>query len=70
MLTANRELQDRGYLDQSDSDLLAVLLPTTRIGIPANNIRHFRARQGPRTFGDIESETLRHARESFTETPR
>lgn len=51
-----------GYMDQTESDLLAVLLPTTRIGIPANNIRHFRTRQGSRTFGQIEASLTRHSR--------
>lgn len=47
-------LADAGYQDQSVSDLYAVLLDTTRVGIPANNIRHFQKRQGDRTFGQIE----------------
>lgn len=47
-------LEDAGYIDQTESDLLCVLAPTTRVGIPANNIRHFRKRQGSRTFGDIQ----------------
>ncbi len=47
-------LADAGYIDQTESDLLCVLAPTTRVGIPANNIRHFRKRQGNRTFGTIQ----------------
>lgn len=55
-----------GYMDQTESDLLAVLLPTTRIGIPANNIRHLRKRQGTRTFGQIEAALTRHSRKGTT----
>jgi hypothetical protein len=47
-------LADAGYEDQTESDLYSVLLDTTKVGIPANNIRHFRRRQGDRTFGEIE----------------
>jgi hypothetical protein len=31
-------LQDAGYFDQSDNDLLAVTAPTNKIGIVANNL--------------------------------
>lgn len=55
-----------GYMDQTESDLLAVLLPTTRVGIPANNIRHFRNRQGSQTFGQIEASLTRHSRKGTT----
>lgn len=55
-------LADSGYIDQTESDLLAVLLPTTRVGIPANNIRHFRRKQGARSFGEIEASLTRHSR--------
>jgi hypothetical protein len=54
---------EAGYMDQSMSDLYAILLPTNRIGIPANNIRHFRKRQGEHTFGQIEAGKVRHGRE-------
>jgi hypothetical protein len=57
-------LADSGYMDQTESDLLAVLLPTNRVGIPANNIKHFRKRQGARTFAQIESNLLRHQRKA------
>jgi hypothetical protein len=57
-------LADAGYMDQTESDLLAVLLPTTRVGIPANNIRHLRKRQGAATFGEIEASLTRHSRKA------
>ena len=56
------EIVAAGYMDQSESDLYAILLPTSRIGIPANNIRHFRKRQGTQTFGQIEAGKIRHGR--------
>lgn len=40
-----------GYADQSASDLLAVTGPR-RAGIPANNIPHYRRRQGHRSFAE------------------
>lgn len=43
-----------GYMDQEGSDLHAVTLPTTRIGIVANNITHLKRKQGARTFGEIQ----------------
>lgn len=44
-----------GYRSQEESDLYAVLLPTTRVGIPANNIPQFRRRQGDATFGTLQA---------------
>lgn len=41
-----------GYESQDASDLLAVLMPTSRIGIPANNIRHFNRRLAGRRFSE------------------
>ena len=52
-------LEAAGYSNQSASDLLAVLLPTTRIGIPANNIPHFNKRIAGRTFSEMTRDTLR-----------
>ena len=43
-----------GYGNQSASDLLAINLPTNRIGIPANNIRHFNRKMAGRTFGQLQ----------------
>ncbi len=44
-----------GYYDQSADDRLAVLGPE-RVGIPANNLKHLRKRQGPSSFGDLQRE--------------
>jgi hypothetical protein len=52
-------LKAAGYTNQSANDLLAVLLPTTRIGIPANNIPHFNKRIAGRTFAEMTRDTLR-----------
>lgn len=49
-------LEFAGYTDQEDSDLLAVLLPTTRIGIVANNIKHFNKKMAGRTFSTLEAQ--------------
>jgi len=47
-------ISDAGYSSQHESDLLSVLLPSTRIGIPANNIRHFNARLAGMTFSEAQ----------------
>jgi hypothetical protein len=47
-------IADAGYSSQHGSDLLSVLLPSTRIGIPANNIRHFNARLAGMTFSEAQ----------------
>jgi len=43
-----------GYTDQSASDLLAATLPTNRIGIVANNIKHLKKKQGEQTFSGLQ----------------
>lgn len=48
------DLDAAGYADQEASDLLAVLLPTTRIGIASNNIPSVRRRMGGQSFGEIQ----------------
>jgi hypothetical protein len=53
-----------GYLDQTASDLLAVLLPTTRIGIPANNIPHFKKKMDGHTFGEMQVERNVHKKDT------
>lgn len=58
---------EAGYSSQHESDLLSVLLPTTRIGIPANNIRHFNARLAGKTFS--EAQLLRKKRTHTTTNP-
>jgi len=42
-----------GYESQEASDLLAILLRTTRIGIPANNIPHFNKKLAGRRFSEM-----------------
>lgn len=47
-------IEAAGYADQSANDLLCVLHPNHRVGIPANNIKHFKKRQGTETFGSLQ----------------
>ena len=47
---------DAGYGNQSASDLLAITLPTNKVGIPANNIPRFKKKMAERTFSELESE--------------
>lgn len=47
---------DAGYMNQDASDLLAITLPTNKIGIPANNIKHFNKKMAGRTFGQLQQE--------------
>lgn len=42
-----------GYHSQDANDLLAVMLPHTRIGITANNIPHFNKRMAGKTFSQL-----------------
>jgi hypothetical protein len=50
-----------GYYSQDAHDLLCVVAPSRRIGIPANNIPHFRKIMAGRTFSEMEAGTRRHA---------
>lgn len=51
---ANEEaIAEAGYTSQDASDLLAILLPTNLIGIPANNIRHYNKRMAGRRFSEM-----------------
>lgn len=52
-------IEAAGYQSQDESDLLAVLAPSTRIGIPANNIRHFNRRLAGRRFSEVVPVHLR-----------
>lgn len=45
---------EAGYSNQDASDLLAITLPSNKIGIPQNNIPHFRKRLAGRTFGQAQ----------------
>jgi len=47
---------DAGYSTQDASDLLAITLPSNKIGIPANNIKHFNKKMAGRTFGELQQE--------------
>ena len=47
---------DAGYSNQDASDLLAITLPSNKIGIPANNIKHFNKKMAGRTFGELQQE--------------
>lgn len=49
-------LVEAGYIDQTESDLLAILLPTNRIGIPANNIPHFKKKMDGKSFGELQQD--------------
>ena len=49
------EIVESGYQSQDVSDLLAVLLPTTKIGIPQNNIPKFRKKMGSDRFSTYGS---------------
>lgn len=50
------DLDRAGYLDQASSDLLAVLLPSKRIGIAANNHPHLKRKMEGKSFGEIQIE--------------
>ena len=47
-------LVEAGYTDQEDCDILAALLPTPKIGIVVNNIKHLKKKQGQETFGSLQ----------------
>ena len=48
-------LQEAGYIDQEESDLLAATLPTNKIGIVVNNIKHLKKKQGQETFSSLQT---------------
>jgi hypothetical protein len=50
---------DAGYSTQDASDLLAITLPSNKIGIPANNIKHFNKKMAGRTFGELQQERIK-----------
>ncbi len=56
VFTDEQAIGEAGYLSQEASDLLCILLPTTKVGIPANNIAHFKKKMAGRTFGDLQVE--------------
>lgn len=61
------EVIKAGYTSQDASDLLAVLAPSKRIGIPANNIRHFNRRLAGRRFAEVVPPRLRMRMETNEE---
>jgi hypothetical protein len=48
-----------GYTSQDASDLLCVLAPSVKIGIPQNNIPHFKKRLAGRTFSQAQEDRAR-----------
>lgn len=62
----SESLAAHGYYSQDPHDLLCVVAPSTRVGIPANNITHLKKRQGTATFGQLEANLTRHTQK---ETP-
>lgn len=59
-------MEEQGYTSQEESDLLCILLPTTRVGIVANNIAHFKKKMGDRTFSDLQQERQTKTAKKFT----
>lgn len=54
VFSTSADLAAADYVDQEASDLLAVLHPSTRIGIVSNNIPHLRRRMDGQSFGQIQ----------------
>lgn len=54
VFSTQEALEMAGYTDQEQSDLMAALLPTTRIGIVANGIPHFKKKQGTKSFSELQ----------------
>ena len=46
-------ITDAGYISQDATDLLAILLKTNLVGIPANNIKHFNKKIAGRRFSEL-----------------
>lgn len=46
-------IEEAGYQSQDENDLLAVALPTPKVGITANNIRHFNKKMNGRRFSEL-----------------
>lgn len=53
-------IEEAGYYNQDAHDLLCVVAPTNRIGIPANNIPHFRKLMDGRTFSQMQEDREAH----------
>jgi hypothetical protein len=61
VFTDDAAMEAAGYSSQEESDLLAVYGPP-KVGIPANNIRHLRKKQGGETFGSLQRQADDRAR--------
>ncbi|MFD0393316.1 hypothetical protein ACFQ3Z_15910 [Streptomyces nogalater] len=61
VFTSDEAMEAAYYSSQEESDLLAVYGPP-KVGIPANNIRHLRKRQGNDTFGSLQEQADAAAR--------
>lgn len=48
-----QSIDDAGYVSQDENDLLAITLPTTKVGITANNIPHFNKKMNGRRFSEL-----------------
>lgn len=46
-------ITEAGYTSQDANDLLAILLKTNFVGIPANNIKHFNKKMAGRRFSEL-----------------
>lgn len=55
-------IEAAGYYSQEAHDLLCVVAPSVKVGIPANNIPSYRKRMAGRTFAEMESDQKRSAR--------
>jgi hypothetical protein len=49
-----------GYMSQDANDLLAIMLPTNKIGITANNIPHFNKKLAGQTFSEFGKNTRKN----------
>ena len=49
-------LEEAGYTDQTESDILAATMPSHRVGIVVNNIPHLKKAQGVNTFSALQVE--------------
>ena len=53
VFTDEQAITDAGYTSQDATDLLAILLKTNLVGIPANNIKHFNKKLAGRRFSEL-----------------
>ena len=60
VFTDSFAVEEAGYYSQDSHDLLCVVAPSNKIGIPANNIPHFKKKMAGRSFSEIEIDMKRH----------